>query len=251
MKLSFVATQAALKAGSLLEKGFGSAFKSSTKSRIQDIVTEYDHAAEKAILESIRKHFPKHSILAEESGALDGEESDYLWLIDPLDGTTNFSHNVPLFAVSIACSHQGTLLSSCIFVPMTEELFIAEKGLGAYLNGQRLKVSAIKDPRTSLVVTGLPYAAEEDLSCLDPFRSVVSKGCQMRDFGSAAINLAYLAAGRLEAYFCHYLAPWDIAAGRLLVEEAGGTVTTLDKKPIPLEKPSSLLATNGFLELSF
>lgn len=248
-KLSFVAIQAALKAGSILEKAFGTPFTFSAKSRVQDIVTEFDKAAEKSILESIRAYFPDHAILAEESGSLPGKESDYLWIIDPLDGTTNFSRSVPLFCVSIACSYKGDILVSCIYVPMTKELFIAEKGLGAYLNGQRLSVSKETEIKTALLVTGFPYNAEEIPGCMDIFKKMFMQGAQIRDLGSAAIDLAYLAAGRFDAYWCHNLSPWDIAGGKLLVEEAGGIVTTLDSSPIPHASPSSILATNGHLKL--
>lgn len=250
-KITFVALQAALRAGNLLKKGFGTDFKIESKTRENDLVTEFDKKAEALIFECIKSFFPEHAFLAEESGKSENS-SPYLWIIDPLDGTTNFSHNVPLFAVSIAALHKEEIVSSVIYLPMLEELFIAEKEEGAYLNGKRLKVSTQSDLKRSLLVTGFPYNIEENpLSCIESVSLALRRGYQLRDLGSACIDLAYVAAGRFELLWNAGLQPWDIAAGKLLVEEAGGLVTDQRGSPLNPLLRNPLLASNGILHQEF
>lgn len=194
-----------------------------TKGR-SDFVSEVDREAEAEILEVIRRFYPDHAILAEESGTVDG--NDYLWIIDPLDGTTNYLHGYPQFAVSIALMHKGRLEQAVIFDPLRDELFCAGRGGGAQLNDRRIRVSKLKKFDTALLGTGFPYTNFEHLECwIDIFRELAPRASGVRRAGSAALDLAHVAAGRLDAFWEIGLNPWDIAAGALLIEEAGGLVS--------------------------
>lgn len=245
---AFVATQTALRAGELLRKGFGTKYRISSKQGIQNLVTEYDKASEECIISSILSSFPDHSFLAEESGATRQNPSKVLWVIDPLDGTVNFAHNIPVFCVSIAATFGGETLCGVIYQPMTQELFIAEKGGGAYLNGVPLRVTTTARMEESMMATGFPYNVNENpLHCVDYFSEMTKHGIPIRRLGSAAIDLAYVAAGRFDAYWEVSLYPWDLAAGKLLVEEAGGRVTHYDGSPRDLLSEKTILATNGAL----
>lgn len=246
--LTLVATLAAQAAGKLLRSGFGTSYEISSKPGRQNLVTEYDKKAEALIIEMIRSQFPSHNFLAEESGASKTQKGEVLWVIDPLDGTVNFAHNIPLFAVSIAATAGKEILSGVIYQPMTDELFIAEKGKGAYLNGQKLQVSATTNIEMAILATGFPYNVDENpLGCIDTFTSLVRLGIPIRRFGAAAIDLAYVAAGRFDAYWEVLLHPWDMAAGKLLIEEAGGRVTHYDGSDHKIFDHSTLLASNGIL----
>ncbi len=243
-----VAIEAAQKAGDLLRQGFGTSFKISKKGGKHNLVTEYDHAAEKMIIQTISEHFPSHGFLAEESGQ--GKKGDVLWIIDPLDGTVNFAHGIPVFSVSIAATQGEEILCGVVYQPITEELFTAEKGNGAYLNGHRLRVTKTTDINDAFLATGFPYNVDQNpLHCIDTFSHMTKKGIPIRRLGSAAIDLAYVAAGRFDAYWEVSLQPWDLAGGKLLVEEAGGKVTDYDGKPRPLLGTGPVLATNGRLKL--
>ncbi len=252
MNLTFVAIQAALQAGELLKKGFGSSFEISSKEKKQDLVTEFDKASERTIIDTILNQFPDHAILAEESGAKKTNSST-LWIIDPLDGTVNFAHNIPVFSVSIAASIEGEVVCGVIYQPIVNELFIAEKGKGAYLNGAALQVSSKSRLDESILATGFPYNVDEDpLHCIEKFGEMTRLGIPIRRLGSAAIDLAYVAAGRFDAYWEVSLRPWDMAAGKLLVEEAGGKVTHYDGSAheifsIPNVYNTTILASNGHL----
>ncbi len=247
-ELTFVAIQAALNAGALLRRGFGTDFEIASKPGIQNLVTEYDTAAEKCIISAILKSFPDHAILAEESGDLPQGNSPVTWIIDPLDGTVNFAHNIPLFSVSIAAAVGKTIVSGVVFQPITQELFVAEKGKGAYLNGKRIFVSKIQNFETSLMSTGFPYNVDKDpLECVEKFAKMQLKGVPLRRLGSAAIDMSYVAAGRCDAFWEVGLHPWDMAAGKLLVEEAGGTVSHWDGSPHRIFGYDTMLATNGIL----
>jgi myo-inositol-1(or 4)-monophosphatase len=165
-----------------------------------------------------------------------------------LDGTVNFAHGIPLFSVSIAAVADNEVLASCVFQPMTQELFWAEKGQGAYLNGNKLNVTANTSLDNAILSTGFPYNVNEDpLHCIETFSKMARKGIPLRRLGSAAIDLAYVAAGRFDAFWEVSLQPWDFAGGKLLVEEAGGKVTQYDGKPCDLFKATTILATNGLL----
>ncbi len=246
-QLGHVAIDAALKAGDLLKKGFGTSFKIENKEGKNNLVTEYDKASEACIIQEIRKSFPGHGFLAEESGAAEGKE--ILWIIDPLDGTANFAHNVPWFSVSIAATQGEQILCGVVFNPMTNELFTAEKGQGAYLNRQKLKVSQEKSLDSAMLGMGFPARslADNPLHCIDRLADFVAQGIPLRRMGSAALDLSYVAAGRFDGFWELTLQPWDIAAGQLLVEEAGGQVSHYDGKRRNILSRETFLASNGLL----
>src|SRR5210317_1433608 len=190
-----------------------------------DYVSDVDRQAEALIIEDLLKSFPGHGILAEESGVIEGKE-DYRWIIDPLDGTTNYLHGFPHYAVSIACEHQGKLTHGVIYDPYKQELFAASRGAGATLNNRRIRVTALKTTQGALLATGFPFKHPDQLdSFLQDFTAFFAKASDVRRAGSAALDLAYVAAGRLDGYWEAGLNAWDIAAGALIVREAGGLVT--------------------------
>jgi myo-inositol-1(or 4)-monophosphatase len=243
--LAMVAIQAALEAGDLLKKGFSTNFSVSNKEGKQNLVTEYDKASEKCIIESIKKRFPGHGFLAEESGDSGNASSEIVWVIDPLDGTVNFAYGIPFFSVSIAAVQGDLPLAGVVYNPLLGELFFAEKGKGAYFNGKRMSVSNKTDLDKSLLATGFPYNVEKNPnSCIDHVTKVLSMGIPIRRLGSAALDLSYIACGRFDAYWEMGLHPWDIAAGKLLVEEAGGMVTHYDGSNRPINSSTNILATN-------
>lgn len=190
-----------------------------------DFVTTVDRESEEIIIGAIKEHFPHHLILAEESIKESAGEA-YRWIIDPLDGTTNYIHGYPVFSVSIALEYRGEIIAGVIFDPLREELFSTEKGGGAFLNGHPIRVSEIGVLKDSLITTGFPFRRKE---MIDPylrlFRNLFLKVSDLRRAGSAALDLAYLACGRCDGFFEIGLSPWDIAAGSLLIEEAGGVIT--------------------------
>lgn len=247
--LTSLAIDAALRAGSLLREGFGTSFEISLKPGIKNYVTEYDHAAEKLIIKAIRTEYPTHSFLAEESGASDDQSGEILWIIDPLDGTTNFAHNIPLFGVSIAAySHQEGLLCGAIYQPMTDELFVAEKGKGAFLDGTKINVSKCSKIMSGITCTNFPRDVQENPGhCIDHFIHVLKLGSTIRNLGTSVINLAYVSAGRFDAYWTPHLHPWDIAAGMLLIQEAGGKVTDYDGVNYNPISSKPVIASNGFV----
>jgi len=192
---------------------------------LNDFVSEVDRQAEGLIIEELLKAFPRHGILAEESGVIDGQE-EYRWIIDPLDGTTNYLHGFPHYAVSIACEHEGRLIHAAIYDPFKQELFAASRGDGATLNNRRIRVGSLKTAQGALFATGFPFRHPEQLDdFLKTFSAFFSKASDVRRAGSAALDLAYVAAGRLDGYWESDLEAWDIAAGALIVREAGGLVT--------------------------
>ena len=191
---------------------------------INDFVSEVDKTAEKAIINEIKKTFPKHSILAEESGEILGD-SDFQWIIDPLDGTTNYLHGFPQYAVSIALLEKQVITHGVIYDPFKEELFTASKGDGAYLNNERIRVTVSNGLQDTLIGTGFPFKDPQHLDCyLETFKAIHPHVSGIRRAGSAALDLAYLAAGRLDGFWEIGLKSWDIAAGSLLVKEAGGFI---------------------------
>jgi myo-inositol-1(or 4)-monophosphatase len=209
-----------------------------------DLVTEVDIGSEKRIIEVIQTHFPNHAILSEEQGA-GGGSSDYKWIIDPLDGTTNFAHGLPTCCVSIALTKAEQPLIGVIWCPFTDELFSAVQGQGAFLNGRRISVSTIGRVRDSLLVTGFPYNVKSILEAvMKRFTRCLATSQGVRRLGSAALDLSYVAAGRFEAFWEENLQPWDVAAGHLIVAEAGGCVTNFDNQPFKPEM-KSILASNG------
>ena len=223
-----IAVRAARRAGSVINRAAlaGGGLQVRSK-RANDFVTEVDRAAEAAILEIVRKAYPAHAILAEESGASAGGE-EYRWIIDPLDGTTNFIHGFPQYAVSIGVEHHGALEHAVVYDPVRDELFTASKGRGAFLNDRRIRVSKCARLGDALVGTGFPFKelARADLY-LRQLRSLMEKSSGVRRAGAAALDLAYVACGRLDAFWELGLSPWDMAAGVLLIQEAGGLVGDL------------------------
>ena len=240
-----VAAEAAVRAGAIQKERYGQGVKVDYKGDI-DLVTEVDHACEAAILEVIRSRCPDHDIITEETDlALTG--SPFVWIIDPLDGTTNFAHSYPMFCASVALARDGEVVAGAVFDALRDELFTAERGAGAHLNGRPLAVTTADALIQSLVITGFPYDVHEKLAeRLRPFIRVLGKARGVRRGGSAALDLSYVAAGRADGFWEGLLKSWDMAAGRLMIEEAGGRVTRLDGSPLGLG-PDEVLATNGHI----
>lgn len=251
--LSFIAIQAALKAGGILKRGFHTSYAINSKEGKHNLVTEYDTLSEEIIISMIRSYYPDHAFLAEESGlSASKQQKTITWIIDPLDGTVNFAHKVPIFSVSIAAAFDNDILCGVVYQPMTEELFVAEKGKGAFLNGSLIQVSPQTKLEDSYVATGFPYNVHENpLYCIDSFAKLSKMGLPIRRLGSAAIDLSYVAAGRFDAYWEVFLQPWDLAAGKLIVEEAGGKVSNYFGEERKVLEATHVLATNGHLHKSF
>jgi len=223
-----IAVRAARRAGAIINRAARDVdLLSVSRKRHNDFVTEVDRAAEQAIIEILHGAYPDHAILAEESGATAGQagESEYTWIIDPLDGTTNFIHGFPQYAVSIALRHKGVLAQGVIYDPTKNELFTATRGRGAYLNERRMRVSKRTQLAEALIGTGFPFRDFEGLDeYLAMFRELTARTAGIRRAGAAALDIAYVAAGRLDGFWEMGLSPWDMAAGALLVQEAGGLV---------------------------
>ena len=224
------AVKAARRAGDIIVRGLNriEGVQSTAKGH-NDFVTSIDHAAEAAIIETLRDAYPGHGYLAEESGETKGDGS-IVWIIDPLDGTTNFMHSFPQFAVSIACQLEGRIEHGVIYDPMRQEIFTATRGDGAYLENRRLRVSNRRSLEGALIGTGFPY--RDNLHLLDTylamFKAVTQRAAGLRRPGSASLDLAYVAAGRTDGFWEFGLRAWDTAAGTLLIREAGGLIATLD-----------------------
>ncbi len=242
------AKSAARIAGDILKEGFGTTFKIDNKQGRNNLVTEYDYASEKAIINHIKSKYPNHKFLAEESGSTGSKnEDEVIWVIDPLDGTVNFAHSIPIFSVSIAALYRGELLCGVIYQPLLDELFYAGKGKGSFLNDRQISVSPSDDIHTSLLVTGFPYNVDKNpYNCVDTFVKIVLNGIPIRRLGSAALDLAYVACGRFDGFWEADLHPWDLAAGVIIVEEAGGKVSKYDGKPFNIYD-ITILATNGII----
>ena len=238
-----VAVDAATRAGELLRSRFGSLRHVAYKGGPTNLVTEMDSQAEALIVEAIRRRFPDHAVLAEESGA-SGGATPYRWIVDPLDGTTNYAHGVPLFAVSIALEVEGRLELGVVVDPSRDERFIARRGDGTLLNGQPISVSDTPSVGTSLLSTGYPYDIRSTRENLAEHEAFAVRCRSIRAIGSAVLSLAWVAAGRLDAYWEPRLGAWDVAAGAILVEEAGGRVTHTNGGPLDLASASTL-ASNG------
>jgi myo-inositol-1(or 4)-monophosphatase len=223
-----IAVRAARRAGSIINRAAldGGGFEVRAKQR-NDFVTRVDTAAEEAILEIVRKAYPDHAVLAEESGAAAGH-AEYQWVIDPLDGTTNFIHGFPQYCVSIAIRHREALAHGVVYDPARNELFTASKGRGAFLNDRRIRVSKCLRLGDALVGTGFPFKEVERIELYsNQLKKVMQSAAGVRRAGAAALDLAYVACGRLDAFWELGLSPWDMAAGALLIQEAGGLVGDL------------------------
>src|SRR5687767_402968 len=240
------AIETAREAGQILLEKFGRKINVSFKGDI-NLVTEADLASEKFIIEKISTHYPKHAILAEESGEsaikVDGANS-WKWIIDPLDGTTNFAHGYPCFCVTIALEHDGEIVIGVTFDPTRDELFAAERGRGATLNGKPIRVSTTDILGDSLIVTGFPYDFKQRTNFARHLTDFLMTARGVRRDGSAAIDMAYVACGRFDGFWEEGLNPWDVAAGKLLIEEAGGVVTYYDGSKFNIYKPP-ICASNG------
>ena len=221
-----IALQAAYAAGQILKEHFGKVPQGAVRQKTKnDFLSFVDEQSEQAIINTIRSSFPEHGFLAEESGP-SGNQSAYRWIIDPLDGTKNYLSGIPVFAVSIALQHHNELTLGVIYDPMRDELYRAERGTGAFLNDRPMRVSSKKQLNDCLLATGFPFKARHLLlSYLNAFERVFNHSVGMRRMGAAAIDLAYVAAGRFDAFWELGLSPWDVAAGAVLIREAGGTVS--------------------------
>ncbi|MGA8051597.1 MAG: inositol monophosphatase family protein [Burkholderiales bacterium] len=241
-----IAIKAARRAGAVINRASleGAPLEVRSK-KVNDFVTQVDKGAEAAAIEVLRKAYPDHAILAEESGADAGsKKSEYRWIIDPLDGTTNFIHGFPQYCVSIGVQHRGALAHAVVYDPAKNELFTASKGRGAFLNDRRLRVTRCAQLRDALVGTGFPF---KELTRLDLYmkqlRALMPACSGVRRAGAAALDLAYVAAGRLDAFWEMGLAPWDMAAGALLIQEAGGLVGDLQGEQTYMESGDIVAAT--------
>lgn len=242
-----VAIEAARQAGALLRERMGRVRGIETKGgNVRDLVSEIDRASEQLIIGTIASRYPDHAILAEESGG--GVQTvEYRWVIDPLDGTINYIHGVPVFCVTIALERKGEIIAGVVYDPNLNELFTAEKGSGAFLNGKRLQVSATPDLISSLLVTGFPYdIADNPDHAVEHFVRFLKEARGVRRLGSAALDLSYVAAGRFDGFWEVSLNPWDMAAGGLFVLEAGGMVTDFSGRPSSIYK-KQILASNGII----
>jgi myo-inositol-1(or 4)-monophosphatase len=239
-----VAVEAALRAGAFLRSRFGSRPAVSYKGSSTNLVTEMDRGAEAIILDAIAARFPAHRVLAEESGARPGDDQ-HRWIVDPLDGTTNYAHGFPIYGVSIALEIDAELALGVVYDPSREECFVAERGRGATLNDAPLRVSATARLAEGLLGTSYPndlrQAPRDNLA---EHNALMRRARSVRSIGSAVLGLAAVAAGRLDGYWEQGLGAWDVAAGALLIREAGGTVTAVTGRPLDLGAPS-ITATNG------
>lgn len=232
-------------AGRLLRDRVGTTIDIGHKGAI-NIVTDVDLASERLIRDTIASHYPRHQVLGEEGG-LDDNSSDYRWVVDPLDGTTNFAHGFPMFAVSIALEYKSETIIGVVYDPMRDELFAAERGAGATLNRRPIRVSATAELSKSLLSTGFPYDIRtSSLNNLDHWRNFAMNAQALRRIGSAALDLCYVASGRFDGFWELNLGAWDSAAGALIVAEAGGQVTDFSGGPFSKYKPE-ILASNGLI----
>ena len=245
-KFLSVAWRAARLAGGLIRENWQQAKEVHYKSTI-NLVTATDRQAEEKIVDLLLKNFPDHSILAEEETAIVAPESDYRWIIDPLDGTTNFAHSYPQFAVSIALENEGKVVLGLVYDPLREEGFSAIKGEGALLNDKPISTSKIAELDKALLATGFPYDHRENVDFyLKFFRAFAKRSQGIRRAGAASLDLCYLACGRIDGFWELKLNPWDTAAGTLIVREAGGTVTDFSGKPFSISGEETL-ASNGLI----
>ncbi|MBS1588654.1 MAG: inositol monophosphatase [Bacteroidetes bacterium] len=237
---------AAHEAGQVIRHYFQGNFSVSNKEGINNLVTEVDTKAEAKIIEIIKTSFPDHDIISEEAGEL-SQVSPYRWIIDPIDGTVNFAHGIPICCVSIGLSFHGEMIMGAVFNPIMNELFFAEKGKGAQLNGQPISVSEKSDFRKACLVTGFPYKWPETKEHpIRVFERFILEGLPVRRLGSAAIDLCWVACGRFDGFWEYNLNPWDIAAGYLIVTEAGGRVTDFKGENYSVYDRQTL-ATNGLI----
>lgn len=245
-ELKDVLMEATLEAGKIIQYYFQGTFTVDNKGSINNLVTEVDKHSEKKIIEVIKSHYPEHSIISEEVGELI-QESDYQWIIDPIDGTVNFAHGIPICCVSIGLKYKEDLLLGTVYNPMMNELFFAEKGKGAMLNEQPISVSKKVDFKKACLVTGFPYKWPKSYEHpIKVFERFIMEGLPVRRLGSAAIDLCWVACGRFDGFWEYNLNSWDVAAGYLIVQEAGGKITNFEGQPYSVFDKETL-ATNGHI----
>lgn len=238
----------AYEAGKILKQGFGSNFKISTKDGKHNLVTEYDQKVEDFLITSIKKKYPDHHFLAEESGYHEGNDESIQWIIDPIDGTVNFARNIPMFCISIAVAYKGKVISGVIYNPIVGEMFCAKKGAPSTFNNTTISVTDVDQLTNATIATGFPYNVEDNpMHCIDQFAHIVKLGIPIRRIGSAAIDLAYVACGRFDAFWEVVLNPWDYAAGQLILKQANGMITNLEGVELDITKPQSIVASNSKL----
>lgn len=243
--LAKIAIEAAQMAADCIVKGIASRYRIETKTNPQDLVTEFDKRSEAIIIETISKRYPDHHFLGEETGHTGHGKRSVLWIIDPIDGTMNFAHQFPWFAINIAAIVDGQVEIAVTHNPLANELFVAGRNKGAFLNGKRIQVSKVAQLPQALLSTSFPYGTGRLRNrAIKQFGTFAELGYPIRMMGSAALSLAYVAAGKLEAHWGYSLKPWDIAAGKLLIEEAGGTLTLLNGDPVDIFEVSHVVATN-------
>ena len=234
----------AREAGAIIRDGFGRNVKIDYKTNESNLVTEVDKASEKLITNFIRKKYPDHSILAEEGGG-EKKKSEYLWVVDPLDGTTNFAHGLPIFSVSIGVQKNNETIAGVVYDVMRDIVYSGEKGSGSFEDSQELNVNHTSKLEHSLLVTGFPYnIAENPENAFQKFEMLTKKARGVRRLGSAAIDFCYVASGVFEGFWEVHLHPWDLCAGKLILEEAGGLVTDFEGNEIDIYS-KKILATNG------
>ena len=244
-ELKRVALKAVKEGGAILMKYFGKIKSIDYKGEI-NLVTEADQRSEEVILSIIKDSYPNHRILAEETGE-SGNSSSFKWIIDPLDGTTNYAHGYPCFCVSLAIEYEEEVLYGAVYDPVKDELFTAEKGKGAFINGKAIKTSSTKQLDQSLLCTGFPYDVRDDMdSNILNFRTFLMKAQAVRRDGSAALDLCHTAAGRFDGFWEQKLFPWDVAAGGLLITEAGGKLTNFTGGNFSIYD-KEIVASNGLI----
>ncbi len=234
----------AKEAGVIIKEGFGTNFNIEYKTNESNLVTEIDKASEKLITEFIKKNYPSHGILAEEGGELKNT-SEYVWVVDPLDGTTNFAHGLPIFSVSIGVQKNGNTIAGVVYDIMNNIVYSSELGSGSFANDKKLKVNNNDKIGHAVLVTGFPYnISENPENALEKFSALTKASRAVRRLGSAAIDLCYVARGVFDGFWEVHLHPWDMCAGKLIVEEAGGLVSDFNGKPIDIFS-KKILATNS------
>lgn len=244
--LNFIIEVIKYSGDNIIMKHYGSKKEINFKGEI-DLVTNADKESESYIIDKISKKFPNHQILCEESNAINADGTSFKWIVDPLDGTTNFSHDYPLFGISIALEVEGKVILGVVYDPLHKELFYATKEGGAYLNGKAIKVSKIDSLNKSLVATGFGYDIRYNPGkSIDYFAKMLLKTQAMRRDGSAALDLCYVASGRFDAFYELRLYPWDVAAGSLIVEEAGGEITDYQGNSCTIYR-REILASNALI----
>jgi len=240
-----VSREAALKAGQMLRDNIGQSSEISYKGTV-DLVTNFDTQAQRMIIDHISSRFPDHDYLAEE-GLSQKKGAEFRWVIDPLDGTTNYAHSFPVFTVSIALEKKGEVILGLVYDPMREEMFSAVKGEGAFLDRKEIKVSTVDDLDKSLLATGFPYDIRtSEVNNIAHFNNFLTRAQGIRRCGSAAMDLCYVACGRFDGFWELKLSPWDVAAGTLIVQEAGGRISDFRNEEFTIFG-SEVLASNGLI----